>query len=115
MDKEAFGLLMEYNWPGNVRELINVIEYTFVLCPGGEIVPDHLPTTLTTKPHPLSAEQPKAREHRRSADEKKRLLKALKRTGGNKSETARTIGISRVTLWKRLKAYDIHVVKRIQG
>mgnify|MGYP000222881054 CR=1 FL=1 len=43
------------------------------------------------------------------------LLEALKRTGGNKSEAARILGVSRVTLWKWLKAYDIRVDKKIKG
>jgi len=50
-----------------------------------------------------------------SSDERTRLLEALKRTGGNKSEAALILGISRVTLWERLKGHDIIVDRRIQG
>ncbi|MBW1797614.1 MAG: sigma 54-interacting transcriptional regulator [Deltaproteobacteria bacterium] len=113
MDKKALELLIEYDWPGNVRELINVIEYAFVLCASGEIMPQHLPGTLTGRLQPLSARQPNARSQN-GGDEKERLLEVLKRTGGNKSEAARILGISRVTLWKRLKAYDIQVDKKVR-
>jgi two-component system response regulator HydG len=111
MNREALELLTGYDWPGNVRELINVIEYAFVLCTGGEIMPSHLPGTLAGRSQPLSAKQSAYSNNR--GDEKERLLEALKRSGGNKSEAARNLGISRVTLWKRLKAYDIHVDRKI--
>lgn len=114
MNRKALGLLADYDWPGNVRELINVIEYAFVLCQGNEIKPDHLPATLIGRPQSLSQKQRNTRP-RSSKEEKETLLKALKRTGGNKSEAARILGISRVTLWKRLKAHDITVDRRIQG
>jgi two-component system response regulator HydG len=111
MNREALELLTGYDWPGNVRELINVIEYAFVLCTGGEIMPSHLPGTLAGRSQPLSAKQSAYSNNR--GDEKERLLEALKRSGGNKSEAARNLGISRVTLWKGLKAYDIHVDRKI--
>jgi len=114
MDKNALELLCKYDWPGNVRELINVIEYAFVLCTGDEIKPEHLPANLTGGPRSLSGKQPNSRLQI-STDDRVRLLEALKRTGGNKSEAARLLGISRVTLWKRLKAHDITVDRRIQG
>jgi len=114
MDKNALELLCKYDWPGNVRELINVIEYAFVLCTGDEIKPEHLPANLTGGPRSLSGKQPNSRLQI-STDDRVRLLEALKRTGGNKSEAARLLGISRVTLWKRLKAHDITVDRKIQG
>ncbi len=114
MDKNALELLCKYDWPGNVRELINVIEYAFVLCTGDEIKPEHLPANLTGSPRSLSGKQPNSRLQV-SSDDRARLLEALKRTGGNKSEAARLLGISRVTLWKRLKKYGIGVDKEIRG
>ena len=114
IDKTALRLLASYDWPGNVRELINVLEYAFVLCSGDEIKSEHLPANLTGSPRSLSGRQSNSRTQS-SSDEKPRLLEALKRTGGNKSEAARILGISRVTLWKRLKAHDITVDRKIQG
>jgi len=114
IDKTALRLLASYDWPGDVRELINVLEYAFVLCSGDEIKSEHLPANLTGSPRSLSGRQSNSRTQS-SSDEKPRLLEALKRTGGNKSEAARILGISRVTLWKRLKAHDITVDRKIQG
>ena len=114
IDKTALRLLASYDWPGNVRELINVLEYAFVLCSGDEIKSEHLPANLTGSPRSLSGRQSNSRTQS-SSDEKPRLLGALKRTGGNKSEAARILGISRVTLWKRLKAHEITVDRKIQG
>ena len=44
VSKEALDFLMNHPWPGNIRELINVIDYTFVVCPEGTILPEHLPS-----------------------------------------------------------------------
>jgi two-component system response regulator HydG len=114
MSKEALDLLFHYDWPGNVRELINVIEYSFVLCHEGEIMPTHLPARVTGK-QPRVA--PKGRAVKRQSDdeERKRILDALEATGGNQSKAAEILGISRVTLWKRLKAFDIQVDRKVRG
>jgi two-component system response regulator HydG len=112
--EEALGLLVSHDWPGNVRELINVIEYGFVLCPGGAIQPEHLPAAFRKKPEP----PPQARQGGRSdraPDERRRLIDAINEAGGKKSEAARLLGISRVTLWKLLKVHDIQVDKIIRS
>jgi len=112
MNKETLALLYDYHWPGNVRELINVIEHAFVLCREGEITPDHLPANLLEK-------QKKQRHELKYSDrpgsdaEKKQLMAAISSTGGNKSNAAKILGISRVALYNRLKKYNIHVDKTI--
>ncbi len=107
-------ILMGYDWPGNVRELINVIEYAFVLCSEGEIMPNQLPARLFGK---TSTVRRKRRHTQQvdAAEERGRLVEALTAAGGNKSKAARLLGISRVTLWKRLKDHDIQVDKKISG
>jgi transcriptional regulator of acetoin/glycerol metabolism len=97
---------MEYFWPGNVRELKSCFEYAFVSCQETIIQPRHLPPRLRQEgkaqkliPIPSSFDR----------NEKKRvaLIDALKRSGGNRSEAARMLGISRVTVWNRMKRYGI--------
>jgi PAS domain S-box-containing protein len=114
MSREALNLLFSYDWPGNVRELINVIEYSFVLCHEGEIMPNHLPARVTGK-QPSVAPRRRAVKKQNDEAERKRILEALAATGGNQSKAAEILGISRVTLWKRLKAYDIQVDRKVRG
>ncbi|MDZ7698474.1 MAG: sigma 54-interacting transcriptional regulator [Deltaproteobacteria bacterium] len=115
MDKVALNILCEYHWPGNIRELINAIEYAFVLCPGDEITPGHLPPALTgTAGGTAGLMNRSPRGQRSKSGEKDAILKALEHAGGNQSRAARDLGISRVTLWKRLKKYGIQVEKDIQ-
>ncbi len=94
---EAMERLISYAWPGNVRELRNAVDYAFVLCPGGLIGTEHLPAKITAgcvPPKPSNG----AREE---------LVKALEEAGGNRSEAARILGVSRVTVWKRMKKYNV--------
>ncbi|MBM4274905.1 MAG: PAS domain-containing protein [Deltaproteobacteria bacterium] len=113
ISKEALDVLINYSWPGNVRELLNVIEYAFVLCPEGVILPDHLPAQVLYRREPYPA---RPRTGARSpSNERQLLMAAIAEAGGKMGEAARLLGISRVTLWKRLKAYDIQVDRVIRG
>jgi PAS domain S-box-containing protein len=115
IDKDALDVLMHYNWPGNIRELINVIEYAFVLCPNGEISLSHLPAQLLGH-HPMSVQQGAGtRGKSQKSDERQELINALQAAEGNKSEAARRLGVSRVTLWKRIKKYDIQFDQQIRN
>jgi two-component system, NtrC family, response regulator HydG len=114
MDESALEVLVNYGWPGNIRELINAIEYAFVICPGDEIQQNHLPPGITGKGRYPSPKRPK-KGRLESSKAKETILAALKKTGGNKTEAAKALGISRVTLWKRLKDYDIQVDRTIRG
>jgi len=105
---EAMEKLTSYPWPGNVRELRNAIEYSFVLCASGGIDVQHLPPKITASDNqgvkPISGPV--------SPDEKRNhFLQVLRDTGGNQSETARRLGVSRVTVWKRIKKYGIDLKK----
>lgn len=100
----AMNRLLQYGWPGNVRELRNTIEYAFVLCPGGWIDIGHLPPKVTQNPGPLPAP---VKRGSASGREREALLEALRQSSGNQSEAARRLGVSRITVWKRIKKYDI--------
>jgi two-component system response regulator HydG len=105
---------MQYSWPGNIRELINVIEYAFVLCPEGDISIAHLPAQLLGQ-QPLHVQQGSKTVRKLSkGNERQELIQALQSSGGNKSEAARRLGVSRVTLWKRIKKFGIQVDKQVR-
>jgi two-component system response regulator HydG len=112
--KEVLDVFMQYNWPGNIRELINILEYAFVLCPKGEISVAHLPAQLFGQ-QPVHVQQA-SRTSRKTTkgNERQELIQALQSAGGNKSEAARRLGISRVTLWKRIKKFGIQVDKQVR-
>ncbi len=109
---EAMEKLVQYHWPGNVRELRNTVEYAFVLCPSGGITIQHLPpkilgAELDCTPPP---EVPTPDSH-----EKRELIRVLRQTNGNQSAAARVLGVSRVTIWKRINKYGIDVQTEIRG
>jgi two-component system, NtrC family, response regulator HydG len=103
---EAMEKLVIYDWPGNVRELRNAIEYAFVLCPGGEIGINHLPVKIASGI--TEADKP-SRPSPDKTGRKEELIKILKETGGNRSEAAKRLGVSRVTVWKLMKKHNISV------
>ena len=105
LSPEAMDALLRYHWPGNVRELRNTIEYAFVLCPGGWIGPAHLPQRIARSAK--VAMQPRRSQDKSLKPQREALLEALRQAGGNQSEAARQLGVSRVTIWKRMKKFDI--------
>jgi PAS domain S-box-containing protein len=104
---EAAARLAVYTWPGNVRELRNAIEYALVLCPGGEINVLHLPQKIAAEAIcPPLPEAPPVRER----DE---LIRVLREVDGNQSAAARMLGVSRVTVWKRMKKHRIDLTRDV--
>jgi transcriptional regulator of acetoin/glycerol metabolism len=111
---EAMERLSRYPWPGNVRELRNAIEYAFVLCPSGGIGKQHLPPKIVGD----IPECPQAATGVGNGDDdggKAALIRVLRQAGGNQSEAGRLMGVSRVTIWKRIKKYGIDVKREIRG
>ena len=102
---EAMEALLNYSWPGNVRELRNAIEYASVLCPGGWIGKDHLPPKIIVGNKLVPSNTRSSAAYWQ--EERERLIHTLRRFRGNQSETARALGLSRVTIWKRIKKYEI--------
>ena len=101
---EALEKLTLYSWPGNVRELRNAIEYAFVLCQSGAIGVEHLPSKIVSASEAVA---PECRLDPGCLDERARLIQILRKADGNQSEAARLLGVSRVTVWKRLKKYSV--------
>jgi len=94
-------LLMRHPFPGNVRELENIIEYAFILCPGGSIKLEHLPESLAPRDEPGLAAPlcgTLAEIKRRAAAE------ALARNNGRAMAACRELGVSKDTLRRILRA-----------
>lgn len=106
---QAMDRLVRYDWPGNVRELMNAVERGVILCRGDYVSEMDFPLSVSDV---LAPEQEPVREEL-LADlpleevEKVTILKTLESAGGNKSETARRLGITRRTLHKKLKKYGV--------
>ena len=99
--------LIRAPWPGNVRELANAIERAVVLARGGYIDDlDPIADQPAGRDHP-AADDPPAGGQSLEAVEKATILKTLAATGGNKSEAARRLGITRKTLHAKIKKYEM--------
>lgn len=109
ISQEAMEHLMAYPWPGNVRELRNVIEYAFVLAQGRTLELRDLPQkVLQNTARPGGGVRTDGNEaHSGQQEDRERLLGALHKAGGNKTRAAALLGVSRVTVWKRMKKYGL--------
>ncbi len=117
----ALAQLRAYRWPGNVRELRMAVESARLLAGDRPIAPEHLPAAIaataageptTPAPPDDGAAAPPLRAQM-SALERERIVDALQRTGGNQSEAARLLGMSRRTLVKRIRDYGIPRGRRV--
>lgn len=98
----AMALMNAYHWPGNIRELRNVIECAFAVGADSMITVDDLPPELRGEP----PEPPKGGLDLATL-ERRQLLDALRRSGGRKAEAAALLGISRSTLWRRMREHGV--------
>ncbi|MFY0526900.1 sigma-54 interaction domain-containing protein [Archangium gephyra] len=96
-------LLESHGWPGNVRELRNVMEYAYVIGEGPVLHEADLPPEFSEPRPPPVPDVPAGSATGGDAHDPAVLRAALARAGGNRTEAARMLGISRVTLWRRLK------------
>ncbi|MEI7589755.1 MAG: sigma-54 dependent transcriptional regulator [Deltaproteobacteria bacterium] len=102
----AFDILTKNFWKGNVRELVNTIERAVVLSRGEYIGEDELAFSIEHKGERQSSPISELSQSLEDV-EKDTIIKTLKETGNNKSETARRLGITRKTLHKKLKIYGM--------
>lgn len=106
---QAMDLLLKYSWPGNVRELENVMERSVILNQGDYVTVEELPLVIQKEVGGTGGEclalETAGSEMTLEDVERQVILKSLKETAGNKSETARRLGITRRTLQLKLKKY----------
>ena len=99
-DTDALQLLLRHNWPGNVRELDHAIERAVLLAQGSEVRAGDLALHAGTGAAKL--------EDMTLEDVEKVLIqKALERAGGNVTQAARQLGLSRSAMYRRLQQYGL--------
>ena len=120
LSADAYAALSAYRFPGNVRELGHAIEHAVVLAGHGEITLDHLPAAIAeAAPAGLTSAALGAGLAASETDvviplsaatrefEKRHLRRALAATGGKRVKAAELLGISRKSLWEKLRMYDL--------
>jgi two-component system response regulator HydG len=100
-------LLVQYGWPGNVRELENAIERGVILMRGDELSEKSLPLPIQKQGESATTGANLAPASSLQEAERLMILQTLEETGGNKSEAARRLGITRKTLQNKLQRYDV--------
>lgn len=118
LSKEVESLFLKYIWPGNIRELRNVIEYSVVMSDSEKITIDNLPIRFTDRHHReknlFLDTNDKTKIRKLSELEKAEILKAIELFGYDKTgikKVTKALGISRSTLYRRLKEYNINIIK----
>ncbi len=106
---QAMDRLTRWSWPGNVRELMNAVERAVVLARGEYLAAGEFPGAAAAPPEDAPAEGRIEIPAAAPLEEVERvtILNTLEAAGGNKSETARRLGITRRTLHKKLKSYGV--------
>ena len=106
----AEAAMERYEWPGNVRELRNALAYAFAIGEGAVLELEDLPPEISA-PGRIDAEVTVVAEATsadpETAPEVRRIRDALARTAGNRDRAAKLLGLSRVTLWRRMRALGL--------
>jgi len=102
MTAAALDRLMRHPFPGNIRELENIIEYAFIRCKGSVIDLDHLPPDLLPPPNSRADQLSDGQRH-----EAETIRAMLQRYPESRPAAARALGMSRTTLWRKMKRYGL--------
>jgi DNA-binding NtrC family response regulator len=111
----ALRALLAYSWPGNIRQLENVLQQAVLVSSGSELRPQHLPEPVRLRGSqmlmPLAATSPEgsppALTGCRGESERQLIERVLMESGQSRSRAAHVLGISRVTLYKKMKKYGL--------
>jgi two-component system response regulator HydG len=109
ISKSALQACLQYPWPGNVRELENVMERAVILSPGKFIVPESLPANIQEN-RPATSQQDfrqQTLEEAMDRAEKRVILETLESFRWNRQLSARTLGISRTTLFNKMRRFQL--------
>ena len=96
--KDALAVLCAYSWPGNIRDLENAVQSAMIVCKTGKIQAEHLPMRLNYQKNEPESE---------TDGEKNRIVKALEQCKYSKTDAAQLLGVSRKTLFNKMKKYGL--------
>jgi two-component system, NtrC family, response regulator HydG len=99
---DVLKIFMDHPWPGNIRQLEHVLEHAFILCHQNTLTVDHLPADFMATYPARSRQSPDGQ-----TDERATILQALERAGGNKTRTAKLLGMSRRTIYRKMEELNI--------
>ena len=109
-DEGAQTYLMRHDYPGNVRELENAVERAVTLAEGTEVAPPDLPPSIREARTPLLGHGkpfPYSESLSLAQLEAEHIRRVLVHTAGNTTKAARSLGISRSTLWRKMREYGL--------
>src|SRR5699024_164726 len=110
MSEDVKHALMDYSWPGNIRELENVLERSMnVVEDSGTIEMRHLPVYFRKGRSRDAMDGVYSLKEQMESTEKRAIMKALKKSDGNKNEAAKRLGIHRASLYRKMEKYEISV------
>jgi len=104
---EAMTRIIDYDWPGNIRELQNAIERAFALSSEPEVTLKDLPPAILRSENVARNAEPVAGLLPLEEAERRSIVAALQRSGGNKNQAARLLGIDRQRLYRKIEKYGL--------
>ena len=110
---DAIRILEAYPWPGNIRQLENVVQQAVLTSSGNELKAHHLPPMVNAREESLSPSIPAPANYggtlkqTRESTERANILRALEKAGQSRTRAAQILGVSRVTLYKKMKKYGL--------
>lgn len=103
----AMDILMRHDFPGNIRELKNIIEYAFILCEGGYILPEHLPHPFAGSSHENSLTTDPGKPRTLEEIEKHAISRALENNGWAMENAAEELDIAKDALQSKMTRYNL--------
>jgi two-component system response regulator HydG len=107
---DAMRAIEQFPWPGNIRQLENVVQQAVLTCVGDTLTLAHLPAMIQTRsdgqPH-SAAGGPSSLAQNRETTERAVIIRALEKVAYSRTRASQLLGVSRVTLYKKMKKYGL--------
>lgn len=116
IEPEAVRALEQFPWPGNIRQLENVIQQAVLACGDGTLTAAHLPPMIPSRSdgRPNENGYQNSLAQNRETTERAVIVRALEKVGQSRTRASQLLGVSRVTLYKKMKKYGL-LVKSTNG